>query len=416
MNISCSSDFLIDATKSTLKMAAAVSLPGLLTILTDSLTSATSSFPTPSNSLVPPVDGISLVDTKNDLLLSYIQNLVFLIILRLREASDGRTFDSDLRTIGNAAVEKLVEARAYLEKGVRPLEGRLKYQIEKVLRAAEDAERANTQSAMAGKGRNKKITNGIKSTIQDSDASDSDSDSGGSRDTTTSPEAQRMTDDLSYRPNPTALLPKPDNFEHPKCSSTAGSSAYKPPRITPTSMPDLPSTTNANTNARSDRRNRKSYLLDEYVSTELSSAPAAEPSIGSNSTILGRGRGALSMRDRDRERERTEYEERNFSRLPKESKSERRKSRASGGGGRRDEFGGEDWTGLGDIGDRVARSVGRGSGSGREGKGGVLERREKRRRDGDNIGVSGRGPAIGETFEKRRKILEDRAERKRKGR
>lgn len=405
-------------------MAAVISLPDLLTTLTESVTSATSSFPVSSDCLVPPADGISLLDTKNDLLLSYLQNLVFLIILKLRNGSDGVKLDDGSQAGGDKAVEQLVEIRAYLEKGVRPLEGRLKYQIEKVLRAADDAERKQESTLTK-----RKIAKGTKATGEGSDASESDSESAGSEDTTTSPEAQQKIDDLSYRPNPSALLRKSDAGQAFKSSSynprsgTTSSGTYKPPRITPTSMPSLPSTSTNPTRAdsRSSIRNRKSHLLDEYISTELSSTPTTEPSIGSNSTILKRGRGALSARERDKERERTEYEERNFSRLPKESKAERRKVKARGGdGGRRDGFGGEDWTGLGEVGDRVARSVGRGSASAsaREGKGGVLERREKRRREGGDVAVgrAGGGVGIGESFEKKRKIMEGRAERKRKGR
>lgn len=110
-----------------------------------------------------------------------------------------------------------------------------------------------------------------------------------------------------------------------------------------------------------------------------------------------------------------EYEERNFSRLPSESKAERRKGRA--GVRERDNFGGEDWTGLGAVGDQVARSVARGSRAAREGREGVLGRREKRRRDASDVaGGAGAVVRIGENFEKRRKILEGRAERKRKSR
>ena len=110
-------------------------------------------------------------------------------------------------------------------------------------------------------------------------------------------------------------------------------------------------------------------------------------------------------------------------RLPGESKAERRKARARGEGGvngGRDMFGGEDWTGLGGLGDRVVRSVKRGR-DGEDGGGrreNVLERRGKRRRERedapDGPREDGRGELgrIGEAFEKRRKVLQDRAERK----
>jgi U3 small nucleolar ribonucleoprotein protein LCP5 len=363
---------------------AANSISALLSTLAESLSSTTSSLPSDHVSLLPPADGISLFDTKNGLLLSYIQNLVFLIILKLRQTAN---YEENASTeLGAATIKKLVELRVYMERGVRPLEGRLKYQIEKVLRAAEDAERA--AAAKTNQNQASSTLNGAGD--NDSEVSDADPNA--------SPPPAKPSD-LSYRPNPAALLRKPDPSSTTKSSNLRTSATYKPPRITPTFMPQ-----SAASNSR-DRRQRNSHLLDEYVSSELSSAPLAEPSIGSNSTILDRGRGSLNARQRERARERTEYEERNLARLPGESRAEKRKARARGEGGRRNEYGGEQWTELGEAGDRVARSVGKGRDGGR----GVLERREKRRMDdGDGAG----GVGIGDTFEKRRRVMEGRAEKK----
>ena len=367
----------------------------LVSILADSLTSATTSLPPDPNLLQPPTDGISLLDTKNALLLSYIHNLVFLIILKLRQTSEeGQDVTMPLDA---AVVKKLVELRVYMERGVRPLEGRLKYQIEKVLRATDDAERAAAAKTDGGvRSSNTTKVNGVNQ--DDSDASDTD--------TGASPQPAKPSD-LSYRPNPAALLRKLQPSNSTKTSNPRLSATYKPPRITPTSMP----TSNTSRNANPSRRQRKSHLLDEYVSSELSSAPLAEPSIGSNSTILDRGRGSLSARQREKERERTEYEERNLARLPGESRAEKRKARMKGEGGARNMYGGEQWVELGEVGDRVARSVVKRRDGGR----GVLERREKRRRDdGDERGG---GVSIGEIFEKRKRVMEGRAEKKaRKGR
>src|ERR1700733_5661137 len=107
------------------------SVLALVSTLVDSLTSATTSLPSDHDLVQPPTDGISLLDTKNALLLSYIHNLVFLIILKLRQtAEEGR---DTIMPLDAAVVKKLVELRVYMERGVRPLEGRLKYQIEKCL-------------------------------------------------------------------------------------------------------------------------------------------------------------------------------------------------------------------------------------------------------------------------------------------
>jgi U3 small nucleolar ribonucleoprotein protein LCP5 len=375
--------------------------------------------PASTDAFLPPPDGISLLDTKNDLLLSYLQNIVFLIILKLRNEGAGGKLGNDAQSVGNEAVQKLVEARVYLERGVRPLEGRLRYQIDKVLRAADVADSSSQQRKESSTRQNGKVEKGTTTSPGDSDASDAEPASAGSDDTSTSYEAKSKIHDLSYRPNPSALVPRPHPTESAVSFSTKtnrntrnNAGTYRPPRIAPTSMPEKPSNNTNPSSRRSERRSRKSHLLDEYVTTELSSAPLAEPSIGSNSTILKRGRGAPSTSEREKERARTEYEEANFSRLPRESRAERRKTRVRGEGAGakgRDRFGGEDWTGLGEAGDRVARTLGKREGE----KRGVLERRQKRRRDVGEIGVDG-GMGIGEGFEKRRKVLEGRAVRKRK--
>ena len=378
------------------------SVSGLLSTLTESLTSATTILPSDHNALLPPSEGISLLDTKNELISSYIQNLVFLVILKLRHGSDGQNGPKMCTKLHADAVKKLVELRAFIERGLRPLEGRLRYQIEKVLRAADDAERVPGIEASGTKKSSKAASMGI---VNASD-SESTSEFGGSHsdsDAKGTPQAPKQ-DDLFYRPNPAALLRRANISTDHRSSTTKSheGSAYKPPRITPTAMP-IPSTSARE--AITSRRQRKSHLLEEYVSSELSSAPQAEPSIGSNSTILNRGRGSLSAREREKQRERIEYEERNLARLPGESRAEKRSARLRGEGpGRRNQYGGEDWTGLGEAGDRVMRSVGKG----KVDTNGLLARREKRNRnEAGDVGV-----AIGDRFEKRRRILEGRAEKK----
>jgi len=364
------------------------SLPGLLSTLIDSITSATSSFPTDADVLLPPPDGISLLDTKNELLLSYIQNLVFLIILKVRNSS--QNVESAGEGLHAAVVKKLVELRVYMERGIRPLEGRLKYQIEKVLRAADDFERKKSPA-----------TNGTN--MKPSNKSHADEALSGSGAEFSDPEVSNRPDDLSYRPNPAALLQKAGTATVPKTTPSQNPETYKPPRITPMAMP-------TNRDDVKPRQAQKSRLLNEYVSQELSAAPLAEPSIGSSGTILARGRNSLSARERERQRERIAYEEANFARLPSESKAEGRKARK---GTRRNEYGGEDWTGLGDVGDRVARSVARSTKDGM----GRWERRKRRRgrEDGSNSGgIGGGGVGIGDAFENRRRILEGRQTKKMK--
>jgi len=102
-------------------MATQSSFPALLETLTQALTSASESTQKLS-APIPPQDGISLLDVKNELFLSYLQNLVFLVVLKIRNRKNGASDDDEEQDLDNSVVKKLVELQIYLEKGVRPLE------------------------------------------------------------------------------------------------------------------------------------------------------------------------------------------------------------------------------------------------------------------------------------------------------
>lgn len=374
-------------------------LSSILDTLTTCLNSASTSLPSSTESedkstsptILPPSDGISLLDTKAELLLSYLQNLVLLVLFQLRgRGKSGSQGDVSLEDI----TRKLTELRVYLERGVKPLEGRLKYQIDKVVKAAEDAERANKAPAKAGK----KIKN---KSGDDSDNSEDLSDDDEDEEEDSEDEEDEEIDEMAYRPNVTAFskdLPKADKDAKTKTSRDTkeqpSDGIYRPPRIKPTALP----TTESRDRDR-DRRPKKSSVIDEFVSAEMSAAPMAEPSIGS--TIQRGGRQVMSQQDRAREAERRTYEETNFVRLPKESKKERAKRKAAEGP-RAGGFGGEDFRSLGEGADRIARLTKRSAGSSRAG---ALEKSRKRAFTED--GPRGDGvAAVGQNFEKRRKKVE----------
>lgn len=300
--------------------------PGeLLSGLTESLKSALISLPETAT-IQPPPEGISLLDTKNELLLSYLQNLVFLIILKLRERPSSGT--SPETALDDEVVRTLVSLRIYLEKGVRPLESRLKYQLDKLLFAA--AEEVPTTAAQA---LNRSPTS--KNHQKNGHTSDTASDA-----PDTNPPSFSRIPDLAHRPNPSSLLPlrKPS-------SAPSASNIYQPPRLNPTAPPD---------SRKPPPKPRKSHLLDSFVLEELTDAPFAEPSIGSGSGLKGR--------EREKEEERRGYEEGRLVRLP----GEKRKRRRGGEG-----FGEDDLVGgIGGV--DFAR------GDGKRRKGGRVERREER--------------------------------------
>lgn len=325
-----------------------MALPELLSTLTESLTSALDALPSPT-SLAVPDDGISLLSTKNELLLSYLQNLVFLITLKLRAlAADPSSLtlgvngnDTAEDPVYDAVVQNLVALGVYLEKGVRPLESRLKYQLDKLLLAAAEESRPTRATSP--------------SHLADSQHSPRDE----------SPPAASDIPPLAHRPNPSSLLP-PSRTQPTDPSSTSRTPFYRPPHITPTSLPTT--RTPASSTARAQQRARKSAALEEFVREEMGDAPLAEPSIGAGgSGLLMRGK------DAERERERRGYEEGRLVRLPEEKGTKKR-----GREQREDWFGpvGGEWAGLG-VGDK-----------------------------GKRMGRKGEEVVVGERWEKRRKRME----------
>lgn len=70
-------------------------------------------------------NGVSLLEVKVHSLLSYITNIGFYLMLKLHGRSVG----------GHPVIDRLVELRIILEK-IKPLEQKLKYQIDKLVKAA----------------------------------------------------------------------------------------------------------------------------------------------------------------------------------------------------------------------------------------------------------------------------------------
>ncbi|CAG8411890.1 unnamed protein product [Penicillium salamii] len=361
------------------------SLSTLLETLTTCLSTTVSSLPKAqkdaSNATIePPQDGISLLDTKSEILLSYLQNLVFLIIFQLRNVSAKQSKEKSApvdNSIEEDIRKKLIELRVYLERGVRPLEGRLKYQVDKVIKAAEEAERAEKIQPTKAKSSRK--------AAKDSDAS-SDEDEGSSES-----EGDEDIDEMAYRPNVSAFSKGPAEKKQAKPSKPTeegpGDGIYRPPRIMPTALPTT------ERRERQDRRPIRSNVIDDFVNAEMSSAPMAEPSVGS--TIIDGGRTTKSRKDQEHEQKRTTYEETNFVRLPKETKKDLAKR-----GGRKDTtYGGDEWKDLNAGADHIERLTRK-----TKSNGAALEKSRKRTRNED--GQRGDGVGMGQIFDKRRKKVD----------
>ena len=111
-------------------------LPSELNALVETIISALSAASSDLPSSAPSVpNGLSLLDLKNNLLLSYLQNLSLLFLQKLNHPTFSLQTPSAQNTIWN-----LIRDRIYLEKGVIPLETKIGYQIRKLLRSAEDSQ------------------------------------------------------------------------------------------------------------------------------------------------------------------------------------------------------------------------------------------------------------------------------------
>ncbi|KAI2466780.1 hypothetical protein F4781DRAFT_334940 [Annulohypoxylon bovei var. microspora] len=374
-------------------MAAPASLPVLLDSLTNSLTSAFEATPKISG-IEPTKDGVSLLDVKNELLLSYLQNLVFLILIKIRNAKNASSESSeeeDKTDLSDTVVNKLVELRLYLDKGVRPLEDKLQFQLDKILRAVEDADRIASQVANAAE-------------LESESDSEEGSENSDEEDASGNGGPTRPAHDISAK----RFAPSFSNFAPPSnpvgmaaaATTQDKTGAYRPPKITPTVMPT------AERRERSERRPMKSATMDEYISNELSTVPVAEPSVGT--TIMSGGRKMKTASQRQEEDRKREYEESNFTRLPKESKKERTKRNQTEGRSSRMQFGGEEWRDLGEGVDRINRLTRQKEGG--RGTKALLEKSRKRTREtGDSnrgSGFSAGTKEIGDRFNKRLKVME----------
>ncbi|KAK2675731.1 hypothetical protein RAB80_007916 [Fusarium oxysporum f. sp. vasinfectum] len=346
-------------------MAAPTTLPALLTSLTQSLSSALEVTPKLA-AIEHQKDGISLLDVKNELLLSYLQNLVFLILLKLRNSksnSDKAEDDSEL--------DESVRAKL-----------KLRFSIDRFLRTADDAERERqAKEAKAAAG---------------SDSEEEEDDS----------EEEADAEALSHKPGNFGAMA--DDVTARRAERDGGAAGvYRPPKRDRATM-DAPQR-----REKHDRRAGKSHTMEEFVASELSSAPLAEPSIGT--TIVQGGRKMKTDAERKEEAERRDYEEMNFTRLPKESKKDRAQKAKQAGRSNRMQFGGEDWHNLGEGVDRIDRLTKR-----KQSGGNVRALLDKSRKRGidttDGPRGSGMGGGIGERFNKRVKVLEGGRRDRGKGR
>jgi len=223
-------------------------------------------------------EGLSYLEAKHLLLLSYCVNIAFYVLLK----AEGKSVKD------HPVVLRLVEARAFLEKA-RPIDKKLAYQLDKLLRlaAATDAE---------------------------ADGADGDD----------SAHADEDGDALAHRPRPDMLLP---------AAGAPGArggrdGVYRPPKIAPAAMagdegPGAAANKAARGQAERRRRAAQSSLVQE-LAEELEGAPhevRAAAGMGAESAFVAREAARLARRAAE--------EEDLFVRVPL-SKQERARAAAAG--------------------------------------------------------------------------------------
>lgn len=231
-------------------------------------------------------EGLTLLTVKVDALLAYIQNLALLCVQRL----SGHSLSEET---GSQCVKNLVKLRLRLEK-MRPMEARLKYQVEKLLQTVAAVER--------------EAAHGVAHNDTQEDVEDD-------------------VDMLSFRPNPERLVPaqvgrSAETDEETGEPSAAGGGIYRPPKVAPVVYdPDAHVSRNARKKERQVSRNT-ALLAD--LTAGMSTNPY-ETSVGG---VGGDGAIGTSGSSRARAlRRMQEFEEDNYKRLSlnkKEAKKRRR--------------------------------------------------------------------------------------------
>ena len=261
------------------------------------------------------LEGVSLLSLTSNSLLSYVNNLALVILSHLTRLQEEGTEEAKM-----AAVKGSIEQRVTLEKGIKPLEKKLAYQLDKMVKSFHRMEEESAKMEQKIEER----TSESKENGDDSSSESSDSD--------------EDDDALLYKPDAAALakmVPSFNKKESKKSTKTESQEKYKPPKISAVAPPSA----QFNDHAGPKNPTKKLQSMEEYLA-EASDLPQSESSIGS--TIVDKGKGGVKTnRERQREQEIQRYEESNFTRLPSTATKKSFKQKMAE---RVDHFAGEDWS------------------------------------------------------------------------
>ncbi|CAG8512185.1 7674_t:CDS:2, partial [Cetraspora pellucida] len=199
--------------------------------------------------------GVSLLDIKYHTLLQYITNLAFLIHLKL----DGKSISN------HPVISNLVELRIILEK-IKPVEQKLKYQIDKLIRAT-------TIENITEKNFNLTTNN---------------------------------TDLLSFKPNPQDFVSKVDDTN----DKVDKVEIYKAPKLAPVHFDEGSHSAHEKERSRLVARASKSRIIKDLIAEYDDKPEELDATGGVRAEMM------YDKRIEEKLAERSRYEEENFVRLP----------------------------------------------------------------------------------------------------
>lgn len=309
-------------------------------------------------------DSLSLLGLKNHTMMAYLHHLAVIALAQVQRVEKEQKDDA-LEKGRQAAIRGTITNRVVLEKGIKGLESKVNYQIEKMLKAYTQEKERVAAKAEAKAERARLVSEGLAEPQDEDDEDDVEEEAQEDEDDSDS------DDNLAFKPNVANLARdknairsardargrKDDrNDKSDKSDSSSKPGIYRPPKI---------SAVAPESKTAGRKSQKKNATMEEYLQYS-SNAPMVEQSIGSG--ILERGRGGEKTdRDRKREDEVRRFEEDNFTRLPAANKKDKARLNKARAGA----FFGEDWGfGSGDVGEATKRKRGNSS---------VWEKSKKRR-------------------------------------
>lgn len=206
--------------------------------------------------------GVSLLSLKNSSLLGYLDTLSLIVESKLEAMQIG---GDKVEKRHGKTVENSVVHRVTLDKGVKPLEKRLNYQLDKLMDAYRRREREDEEAKERAKEGDEEVGKGTNSEESETSAAE---------------DADMLEEEgagLKFRPNAAAFIKKRGKGRDGEDKRQGGAETkYRPPRISAALPPSLQEQQNE---SKQEGRQRNLQSMDEYL-RQVGDAPSVEASVG----------------------------------------------------------------------------------------------------------------------------------------